>query len=73
MNTYLYPYFNGENCSIKKVMARNFEECQNKIMEYFIDRFNNLDDTMNFDDFIYDLYEKYDIFIGDIFEINEFL
>lgn len=54
-------------------MARNFEECQNKIMEYFIDRFNNLDDTMNFDDFIYDLYEKYDIFIGDIFEINEFL
>lgn len=73
MNTYLYPYFNVENCSIKKVMARNFEECQNKIMDYFINNFSNLDDTMDFDDFVYDLYEKHDIFIGDIFEINEFL
>jgi len=73
MNTYLYPYFNRENCSIKKIMARNFEECQDKIMEYFINHFNHLDDTMDFDDFVCDLYEKHDIIIGDIFEINEFL
>ncbi len=54
-------------------MARNFEECQNKIMEKFIDFYSDLDDTMDFDDFVWDLYDKHEIFIGDIFEINEFL
>ena len=73
MNTYLYAYYNGENCSIKKMMARNFEECQNKIMEKFINFYSDLDDTMDFDDFVWDLYDKHEIFIGDIFDINEFV
>lgn len=73
MNTYLYAYCNVEDCSIKKVMARNFEECCNKIMENYINFYGDLDDTLNFDEFCEDLYYKHDIIIGNIFEINEFL
>lgn len=73
MNTYLYPCCIDGYCTIKKVLARNFEECQTKIMEYYIQHYNHLDDTLNFSDFADDLYEKHDINIGDIFEINEFL
>lgn len=73
MNIYLYSCCIAGHCTIKKVLARNFEECRTKIMNYYIRHYSHLDDTLNFNDFTDDLYEKHDINIGDIFEINEFL
>lgn len=75
MNTYLYArYFNGE-VEIKKVVAKGYNECLDKITQYYIDNFDNLDDTAytNFEDFCDLLAESYDIIIGDIYEINEFM
>lgn len=73
MNTYLYAYCDGQQCDIEKVVARNYEDCQNKIMSIYLNQCEDIDDTLSFDEFCDDLYYKYDILIGPIKEINEFL
>lgn len=73
MNIYLYPWHTDDQCSITKVLARNFQDCEDKVKDSYINMYDDLDDLLDFDDFCSDLYEKHRIIIGDIFEINEFM
>lgn len=72
MNTYLFPWHTDDTCTISKVMARNYNECEEKIKNIYLEKYDDLDDLLDYDDFLYDLGDKHGIFIGDIFEINEF-
>lgn len=73
MNVYLFPWHTKENCSITKIVARNYQDCEFKIKEIYLDRYEDLDDLLDFDDFCRDLYDKHGVVIGDIFEIDEFI
>lgn len=73
MNTYLFPWHTDEICTISKVSARNYNDCEEKIKNLYIDKYDDLDDILDFDDFCADLGEKHGIYIGNIFEIDEFL
>lgn len=73
MNTYLFPWYCDEVCTIDKVVARNYKECEEKIKELYLEKYDDLDDLLDYDDFIYELGNKHGIYIGDIFEINEFM
>lgn len=72
MNTYLYPWHDDEQCSISSIQARNYNECEEKIMEYYCDKYD-ISDLLDFEEFKTTLGDEYNIFIGTIFEINEFL
>lgn len=71
MNTYLYPWYDEVTCTITKVVARNFQDCEDKIKESYINKYDDLDDLLDFEEFCDDLYEKHGIVIGNIFDINE--
>lgn len=72
MNTYLYPWYDDNDCQIKKVTARSYEECLDKIQEMYYNKFEDLSDTASFDDFLDEIWNKHGIFIGDIHELDEF-
>lgn len=52
MNVYLFPWYTKENCSITKIVARNYQDCEFKIKEIYLDRYEDLDDLLDFDDFL---------------------
>ena len=75
MNTYLYArYWDGE-VDIKKVVAKGYTECQDKIMQYYLNELDSLNDTdySNFEEFCECLASCYDIIIGEIQEIDAFM
>lgn len=73
MNTYLYAWHTDEYCTISKVIARNYEDCENKIKSEYTNEYEDLDDLLDFDEFCGELANNHGIYIGDIFEINEFI
>ena len=74
MNTYLYAYYTPKGgAKIKKMMARSFNDLEDKLTQHYIDCYDDLDANLSFDELITTLAENYDIFIGEIHEIDEFL
>ena len=73
MNTYLYPWhdLNGNN-QIGHIVAKSFTDCEEKLSKYLIDKYEKLDDTLEFDELLDQLGELYGVYIGDIYDITEF-
>lgn len=73
MNTYLFPWHTDEICSIGKIVARSYEDCEEKIKSMYINKYDDLDDLLDYDEFCDVLADKHGIYLGDISEINEFI
>jgi hypothetical protein len=73
MNIYLFPWHTDEVCTISKVVARSYEDCEEKIKSMYINKYDDLDDLLDYDDFCIELAEKHEIYLGDVSEINEFM
>lgn len=73
MNTYLFPWHTDEVCRISKVVARSYEDCEEKIKSMYINKYDDLDDLLDYDDFCEELADKHEIYLGEISEINEFM
>lgn len=73
MNTYLFPWHTDEVCRIGKVVARSYEDCEEKIKSMYINKYDDLDDLLDYDDFCEELADKRGIYLGEISEINEFM
>ena len=73
MNQYLYPWHESDgNVEIASITARNYTECEEKLTQQLLDQYDDLDDTLEFDELLYQLGEKYGVYIGDIYDISEF-
>lgn len=73
MNQYLYPWHDMEGGNeIRTIRARGYTECREKLAELLIDEYEDLDDTLEYDELIEQLADIYNIFVGDIYEITEF-
>lgn len=73
MNQYLYPWHDLEgNNQIGSVVARSFTDCKEKLSEYLIDKYDELDDTLEFEELLAQLGDIYGVYIGDIYDITEF-
>ena len=73
MNQFLYPWHDLEgNNQIGVVLARSFTDCQEKLSKHLIDKYENLDDTLEFDELLDQLGDEYGVYIGDIYDITEF-
>ena len=73
MNTYLFPWHTDEVCRIGKVVARSYEDCEEKIKSMYINKYDDLDDLLDYDDFCGELADKHEIYLGEVSEINEFM
>lgn len=73
MNTYLLPWHTDEVCRIGKVVARSYEDCEEKIKSMYINKYDDLDDLLDYDDFCEELADKHEIYLGEVSEINEFM
>ena len=73
MNIYLYPCFDGSSIVIKKVLANKYNSCIEKIINLYVENYDNLDDSVEFDEFCDTLYNKFGIIIGEIQELDEFM
>ena len=73
MNTYLFPWHTDEVCRIGKVVARSYEDCEEKIKSMYINKYDDLDDLLDSDDFCEELADKHEIYLGEVSEINEFM
>lgn len=73
MNTYLFPWHTDEVCRIGKVVARSYEDCEEKIKSMYINKYDDLDDLLDYDDFCEELADKHGIYLGEISEISEFM
>lgn len=73
MNTYLFPWHTDEVCSIGKIVARSYEDCEEKIKSMYINKYDDLDDLLDYDDFCEELANKHEIYLGEVSEINEFM
>ena len=73
MNIYLFPWHTDEVCTISKVVARSYEDCEEKIKSMYVNKYDDLDDLLDYDDFCIELAEKHEIYLGDVSDINEFM
>lgn len=73
MNQYLYPWHDllGHN-EIGVIKAKNYTDCLEKLSKFLIDKYEELDDTLEFDDLLEQLGDIYGVYIGDIYDIIEF-
>lgn len=74
MNTYLVPFTNNTTCDIFKIYANSWNDCENKIMEKYVNKFDSdeLADIDSFEIFCNKLDEIYGVFIGNIHELEDF-
>lgn len=74
MNTYLVPFDDNDTCDIFKVYANDWNECENKVIDRYINLLDSdeLADIDDFNKFCNYLYDNYNIFIGTIHEIEDF-
>lgn len=74
MNTYLIPWNDPEECDILKISANNYEDCQTKVMNYYIKKFDSdeLADCADYDEFLQLLWDNHDTYLGPIHEIEEY-
>lgn len=71
MNKYIIPICNliSSEIKIKKISARSILDCQDKIIEYFSEKFDeNFND--DYKEFVNKINEQYDYAIGDIIDIE---
>lgn len=73
MNTYLFPWSSDIECSITKIVARNFQDCEDRIKDIYLNKYDDLNDLLDFEEFCEELCDKHGIFVGNIFEIDEFM
>ena len=73
MNQYLYPWhdLNGNN-KIGIIKARNYTDCLEKLSKRLVDKYDKLDDTLDFEELLDQLGDIYGVYIGDIYDITEF-
>lgn len=73
MNQYLYPWYDLEgNNQINTIKARNFIECEEKLTQQLLEKYEDLDDTLSFSELLAQLGDLYGVYIGDIYDITEF-
>lgn len=73
MNQYLYPWHDLDgNHQISSINARNYNDCKEKLAKRLIDKYEQLDDTLEFDDLLDQLGDLYGVYIGDIYDITIF-
>ena len=75
MNKYLIPICNASDiakCWIEVIMARSNEECQDKLMNILLDKFDYLEDTTTYNEFV-DKADSNNIIIGKITDIDEII
>lgn len=72
MNKYIVPICNINNGEvwIKVVIAKSNSDCQEKIMEDFLNRYD-LEDVSSYREFTQILDSDYDILIGEIKDVEE--
>lgn len=66
MNEYLIPICNGSKVYIEKIFARSINNCKEKIIE----KFSNITESDDWDEFITEL-NSMDIIIGEILDKDE--
>lgn len=71
MNKYIIPICDLISAEIftKKIIARNLLDCQEKIMQYFGERYD-IDEFADYRDFVDGMDTKNNIAIGDIIDIE---
>lgn len=74
MNTYLIPIADDNGCHILKVYANGWDDCKIRVMDKYVDKFDDddLSKIDDFEEFCDYLAENYDVIIGDIHELEEF-
>lgn len=70
MNTYLVPIKEGDKLYIKKIMATSFEDAKDRLYNYFLNKYDEIDETC-LEDMVNPLWDI-DVEFGDIKELEEF-
>ena len=53
MNTYLYPWHDLKgNNQIGTVYAKSYTDCEERLAKHLIDKYDELDDTLEFDELL---------------------
>lgn len=72
MGKYLYPVYDDDSgdLRIETVVANNLSQAKDKIAKKY---FNKYDDLQNdsFDELITELFDEHNIYIGDVYDIEE--
>ena len=73
MNQYLYPWHDLEGgIEIRTIRARGYTEGREKLCKLLVDQYEELDDTLDYDELLEQLADIYGIYVGDIYDITEF-
>ena len=60
MNTYLVPFDDNDTCDIFKVYANNWNDCENKIMNRYVNLLDS-DELADIDNFNYFINRRWSI------------
>lgn len=73
MNQYLYPWHDLDGgIEIRTIRARGYTEGREKLCKLLVDQYEELDDTLDYDELIEQLADIYGIYLGDIYDITEY-
>lgn len=72
MEIYLYPILDEYGLRIESILAKNYTSCIEKLSEKLLSEYEYLDDTLEYEDLLNQLYDIYHIEIGTVYNINEF-
>ena len=73
MNLYLYPWHDSEgNNKIGSITAKSFPDCKDKLIQHLINEYEDLNDTLEYDELLNQLEEEYGVCIGELYDITEF-
>lgn len=70
MNTYLMPIDDGQDIWIEKVIAKDYTSAKDEFMQSFMEMYDWLD-CKTWDEML-SKFDEESIFIGDIYDIEEF-
>ena len=73
MDQYLYPWQDASgDLKIGSIKARNYTDCLEKLSKRLIDKYDKLDDTLEFNELLDQLGDLYGVYIGNIYDMTEF-
>lgn len=73
MNQYLYPWYDLDGgIEIRTIRARGYTEGREKLCKLLVDQYEELDDTLDYDELLEQLADIYGIYVGDIYDITEY-